>query len=100
METSDADYKMEKANQTGDGDNRGNRNAPSSRIFTGLLIIALGGFFLLQKMGVEFPHWFFDWPMILIVIGVFIGARHNFRVGGWFVPIIVGTIAIINETVT
>ena len=67
-------------------------NPASSRVFTGLFIIGLGAFFLARQMGVDFPHWLFQWPMILIAVGIFIGARHGFRTGGWVIPIVIGCV--------
>ena len=44
-------------------------------------------------MGLPFPHWMFQWPVILIIIGLFDGVRNGFRspaavillfIGGFF----------------
>ncbi|MEJ0054238.1 MAG: hypothetical protein WDN75_00460 [Bacteroidota bacterium] len=43
-----------------------------------------------RQMDLGLPHWIFSWPMIPIVIGVYIGAKQNFRFGGWDRPNIVG----------
>jgi predicted membrane protein len=30
-----------------------------------------------------FPHFLFSWPMIMIIIGLAIGAKHNFKKSNW-----------------
>ena len=49
------------------------------RILAGLLLASYGGLFLMRELGVELPALLFSWPMILIGIGLYTGARHNFR---------------------
>ncbi len=63
----------------------------AGRFLGGIIILAVGVVLLLNQMGtVLFPHWLFTWPMILIVVGFYIGARHNFRLGGWPIVMLVG----------
>ena len=63
-----------------------------SRMLAGLVVILIGGLLLAQKMGAYFPEWLFSWQMLLIAIGIFVGAKHNFRMGGWLIPIFIGII--------
>ena len=63
-----------------------------SRVFSGLLFLAIGCTFLLQRMGFPFPYWLFTWPMILIVIGLFDGIKNNFRGPVWALLLLVGGI--------
>jgi hypothetical protein len=67
------------------------------RVFGGLIIVAVGVVFLARRTGVYFPHWLFSWEMLLIALGIFIGARHSFRGFGWLIPIIIGSIALIDD---
>jgi predicted membrane protein len=67
-----------------------NRTTATSRVISGLIVILAGFALLARQAGVELPHWMFTWPMFLIVLGLYIGARHNFSRGGWFVPILIG----------
>jgi predicted membrane protein len=63
----------------------------SGRFFGGLIILAVGVVLLLNQLGsVIFPHWLFTWPMIVLVVGLYIGARHGFRVGSWLIVMLVG----------
>lgn len=57
----------------------------------GVIIIAVGGFLLLDKLDFFFfPSWLFSWPIILIVIGFLIGAKQQFNGMGWLILIFVG----------
>lgn len=74
--------------------------APSQqmgRILAGIVIIIVGGLLLIRKMGIYLPEWLFSWQMLAISIGVFVGARHNFKPGGWIVPILVGCFFLLDD---
>src|SRR6202008_968517 len=49
------------------------RHARRNRGFGGLFLLLVGIVLLMRESGVYFPDWFFTWPMILIVLGVFSG---------------------------
>jgi predicted membrane protein len=51
----------------------------------------VGSLLLARKSGVDIPHWLLDWPMILIVIGLFIGVRHRFHSPAWIILVGIGT---------
>jgi predicted membrane protein len=59
-------------------------------IWAGTLLVAVGGLLFTRALGVPYPPWLFTWPVLLIAIGLFIGLRHGFRVGGWMIPILIG----------
>lgn len=61
-----------------------------NHVFTGIFLLIIGGVLLAQTTGVLFPEWFFTWPMFLLTLGLFIGIRHNFRGGGWFILMLIG----------
>ena len=73
-------------------EHRMHRHHRRGRVWTGLFLLLLGGLLLAREAGVAFPAWFFTWPMLLIGIGFFIGFKHGFRRGGWFVLVLIGTI--------
>lgn len=56
----------------------------------GLILMGIGGVLLARQVGADLPHWLFTWPMILIVFGLFVGARHNFRDFGWLIFVAIG----------
>ena len=68
-----------------------------SRIWTGVFILIIGLAALLKTSFRSLPDWVFEWPMILIAVGMFIGLRHNFRGVAWFVLIIIGVVFTLNK---
>jgi predicted membrane protein len=50
----------------------------------------IGGVLLLDQMGFPLPDWLFNWHVLLIAIGIFIGLRHRFRGAGWLIMIAIG----------
>lgn len=70
------------------GDDRYRRGM--GRVGTGLFILLVGSVLLLDQMGFPLPDWLFNWHVLLIAIGLFIGIRHNFRGGAWLLLMLVG----------
>jgi len=65
----------------------------SGKAMAGLILIAVGAVLLLSRLDFFFfPGWLFSWPMILIVIGLFIGAKHQYRNPAWIVLVGLGTV--------
>ncbi len=64
----------------------------NGRILAGLFLLGIGSVLFLRQFGFPMPYWLFQWPVLLIVIGVFIGLRHNFRGPGWLILILIGSI--------
>ncbi|ARS36823.1 LiaF transmembrane domain-containing protein [Pontibacter actiniarum] len=83
------------------GDNWQNpRHSTGGKVMAGLLLIAVGVLILASKLNIFFlPYWVFSWQMFLIVLGLFIGFRHNFRKSGWLVLVLIGTVFLINDLV-
>lgn len=75
-----------------DGSNRG-------RAIGGLIIVAVGLIWLAKQVGVDFPYWFFSWPMLLIAIGLYVGVRHSFRNPGWLIPVAIGALFLVEDVV-
>ncbi|MCU0353398.1 MAG: cell wall-active antibiotics response protein [Cytophagales bacterium] len=68
------------------------------KILAGGIIITIGVILLLKQLGLLFPVWLFSWPMILIVIGLIVGARHGFRYdSGWIVMVVIGTVFLLHR---
>src|SRR5690606_4752233 len=64
-----------------------------NRNWSGLILILIGVVFLLKRIpGIHewIPTWIFTWPSILIVIGLFIGAKSRFQNIGSFILIGIG----------
>lgn len=66
------------------------KNRDNGRIIGGLIIIAVGAVLLLRNTGVDFPRWLFSWPMILILVGIYSGFKHNFKNPSWLILIGIG----------
>src|SRR5262245_28353223 len=60
-------------------------NSGSGRIWIGVLLLIIGIAALMKLQFFPEIAWLYDWPVILIILGLFIGARHNFRGGAWFI---------------
>lgn len=79
--------------------NSGIQSDSSGRVLAGLILLAIGAMLIARKMGFYFPDWLFSWEMLLIAIGSFIGAKNNFRLGGWLVPIFIGVLFLFEELI-
>ncbi|MEO5997960.1 MAG: DUF5668 domain-containing protein [Chitinophagaceae bacterium] len=72
-------------------DNQDN-NKGNSRIVAGLFLLGIGCVLFLKQFGFYMPGWLFRWPVILIIVGLFIGLRHNFRGPAWLILLLIGSI--------
>jgi len=69
----------------------GHKKSGHGRLWTGLLLLLIGGLLLLKTANILiFPSWFFTTPVLLIAIGLFIGLRHNFRGPVWIILMLIG----------
>lgn len=66
-------------------------------VWAGVFVILIGIVLLLKQYGIIFPNWLFSWPVLLIVFGVYIGLKHNFRGGAWLALILIGTAFLIDD---
>ena len=78
-------------------DRAAGRTQNTSHVWTGLLILAIGAIGLIRVAVPNVPHWLFSWQMLLIVLGLFIGVRHQFRGAAWFILILVGSVFLFNS---
>ncbi len=64
-----------------------------NRVFFGIAMAVVGVIFLLRALGL-LPYFSIEcsWPVILIVIGTFIGIKNNFRRSAWWILILIGII--------
>ncbi|MEO6730938.1 MAG: DUF5668 domain-containing protein [Ferruginibacter sp.] len=73
------------------------RDKESSRIAGGLILVAVGTVLLLRNMDYDMPRWLFTWPMILILVGIYTGFKHNFRNNSWLIITAVGGFFLVNK---
>jgi predicted membrane protein len=64
----------------------------TGRVWGGVVLVIIGSLILAHKSGLDVPSWIFSWEMIVIGIGLYVGARQSFRPGGWMIAILVGCI--------
>src|SRR5262249_9079226 len=43
------------------------------------------------------PDWLFNWHVLLVAIGIFLGLRHSFRGGAWLILIMIGGFFMIQD---
>lgn len=76
------------------------RNTESSRIVAGIILLGVGAVLFLRAMEFTlFPRWIFSWPMILILVGVYSGFKHNFRNNTWMILLAIGGFFLLNQII-
>lgn len=68
-------------------------------LWTGLILVIIGAALLVKKMGTDLPHWLFTWPMLLILIGIITGFKHNFRNHSWLIFLAIGGFFLADEVI-
>lgn len=67
------------------------------KVAGGIILVGVGALLLVRQAGVIFPEWLFTWKALLIVIGLFIGIKHNFRRPSWFILMLIGGAFIVGD---
>jgi predicted membrane protein len=75
-------------------------HSPLGKALGGIILVTVGATLMARQLGVIFPEWLFSWPVLLIVIGVYIGARHLFRNPGWIIMVTVGAVFLLDTIYT
>lgn len=78
-------------------ENKPFRRHGNGNILAGFILVAIGVLLLLRSLQVEIPSWLFRWETLLIAIGLFSGARHNFRHFGWLIPVGIGSFFLLDD---
>ncbi len=68
------------------------QHSPAGKVLAGIWVVIVGAVLLSRQMGVEYPTWLFTWPVMLMAIGVYIGARHLFCNPGWVITVVIGAL--------
>ena len=76
-----------------------NQKSPrNGKMLVGLLLLILGLGFLFQQLDFFFiPNWLFSAPSWLIIWGLYMGAKQNFRNAFWLVMVLVGAAWLLND---
>ncbi len=68
-----------------------------NRAFFGIAVAILGILWIF-KLALHIPfEWVTEWPFILIIIGVLIGIKNNFRNSAWWILILIGGANLIDD---
>lgn len=89
---------METNSKVNKNEGSGNRiQNNSGRMIGGSVLVIIGLAIFARKAGVELPYWLFSWPMILVAVGLYLGGRQSFRLGGWIAPLLIGLVFLIDN---
>lgn len=69
------------------------------KVLSGIIVVAVGSILLARQMGADIPRWFISWEMLLIAIGFYIGAKHSFRSWGWTIPVLIGSVFLMDHVI-
>lgn len=73
-------------------------NNPNAATLFGLLLAILGIVIFLKQAGIIFlPSWSLLWPIVLIIVGIYIAVVNGFRDMNWLVLVLIGTIFLLNN---
>jgi len=67
------------------------------RIFAGLILVCVGAALLLRNSGFPLPYWLFSWPVILILVGLYTGIKHNFKNTSWIILMAIGGFFLVDQ---
>jgi predicted membrane protein len=70
---------------------------PNSRIVAGVILVGVGIALLLRNMNFLLPHWLFTWPVILILVGIYTGFKHDFKNSSWIILIAIGVFFLVSK---
>ena len=73
------------------------RHGRYGHVWTGVFILLVGVAALVKASLTDLPGWIFGWQTFLIALGLFIGVRHKFKGGGWFILILIGSAFLVAE---
>jgi predicted membrane protein len=71
---------------------------PNNKVLAGVILLAVGGVLLIKQFNFFFfPGWLLSWPSLMIVLGLYFGAKHNFRKPIWFILVIIGVLNLLGD---
>lgn len=82
-----------------DNDIKFENNKPrNNKALAGIILLVVGLVLLVHQLDFFlFPGWLISWPMALIAIGMYQGAKHHFRNSGWLIMVLIGVIWLSND---
>ena len=68
------------------------------RMFFGVAIAAIGILWMLKlTMNLHLPGWMTEWPFMMIVVGILIGVKNNFRNSAWWILCLIGGANLVDD---
>lgn len=75
-----------------------NKDPRRNKVMAGTVLLIVGLIILIHQLNFFFfPWWLFRWPMLLIVIGIYSGVKHNFRNAGWLILLFLGLFFLLDQ---
>lgn len=75
-----------------------NRPRNNGKATAGIILLMIGLVLLVNQFHFFFfPGWLFSWPVILIAIGLYSGARNNYKNSTWLIMVIIGGIFLLDR---
>ena len=75
-------------------------NPRNGKALAGIILLAVGAMLLFRQFSFFFiPDWLFSWEMLLIAIGLYIGAKSNFHNSSSIILILIGIVFLIGNHV-
>ena len=71
-------------------EDRSEHRSGHGHIWTGVFILLIGVAALIKASVTNLPDWLFTWHSFLILLGLFIGIKHGFKGGAWFILMLIG----------
>ncbi len=79
-------------------DHQGSAN--KGKVLAGIILLCIGASWLLKEFDFFFfPHWLLSWPMWLIVGGLYLGGKNNFRNSSWVFAVAIGAVFLLGEAI-
>lgn len=82
---------------TNAGGNQRRRTHRNNNKWAGLILLGVGAVLLLNTLGADLPSWLISWQMLLIVVGIAVGAASRFRDFTWIVITGVGAFFLLDD---
>jgi len=68
-------------------------NPRNGKAIAGAVLLIVGAFLLIHQLDLFFfPDWLISWQTGLIALGLYIGARHQWRSSSWMLMVIIGIV--------
>lgn len=74
-----------------------NKSSNNGKKVVGVTILVIGLALMAKQLDVALPNWLLSWPMLLIVIGIASGIKHQFKNATWLILILIGSVFLVEK---